>query len=77
MYSYHQRWLKVTIQTSIQRMPMPSNIRECSRSARGRDRTGMGFPPRDFLTHYSFRCCMRCTCIWSLDFTFALSRDAI
>src|SRR6185312_2647262 len=29
------------------------------RSARGRTRTGMGLPPRDFLTHYSFRCCAR------------------
>jgi hypothetical protein len=25
--------------------------------ARGRNRTGMGLPPRDFRTRYSFRCC--------------------
>ena len=40
----------------------------------GRNRTGTGLPPRDFLTHYSFRCCA-CPLrrIWSLDFIFALS----
>jgi hypothetical protein len=44
------------------------------RSARGRTRTGMGLPPRDFLTRYSFRCCARRghARIWGLDFTFAL-----
>lgn len=57
--------------------PMSADIGECSNGARGRDRTGMGFPPRDFRTHYSFRCCMLSSCIWSLDFTFALSRCAI
>ena len=43
------------------------------RCARGRSRTGMGFPPRDFRTHYSFRCCAQSEHIWGLDFTFAVS----
>jgi len=34
----------------------------------------MGFPPRDFRTHYSFRCCARWR-IWGLDFTFTLPHE--
>jgi hypothetical protein len=52
-----------------------------AQNAWDRNRTGTGSPPRDFLTHYSFRCCgsaggePRPTTlrIWGLDFTFALS----
>jgi len=47
--------------------------------ARGRTRTGMGLPPRDFLTNYSFRCCVPYdrwiaapARICGLDFTFTL-----
>jgi hypothetical protein len=47
--------------------------------ARGRTRTGMGLPPRDFLTNYSFRCCepprpmmTAGPRICGLDFTFTL-----
>ena len=43
------------------------------RGARGRSRTGMGLPPRDFLTRYGFRRYARSERIWSLDFTFAMS----
>ena len=52
--------------------------------ARGRTRTGMGLPPRDFLTNYSFRCCAvaRSTFaatprICGLDFTFTLPRGLV
>lgn len=43
-----------------------------SGSARGRIRTGMEFPPRDFRTRYSFRCCAPDARIWGLDFIFAM-----
>src|SRR5688572_2372508 len=41
--------------------------------ARGRTRTGTGFPPRDFRTRYNFRCCALGR-IWSLDFLFTVPR---
>ena len=42
--------------------------------ARGRTRTGMESPPRDFRTRYSFRCWVvrGARPIWSLDFLFAV-----
>ena len=40
--------------------------------ARGRNRTGTVFPPRDFLTRYSFHCC-DVHHICGLDFLFAMS----
>ena len=40
-----------------------------------RNRTGMELPPRDFLTHYSFRCCDQR--IWGLDFLFTLPPGAV
>ena len=40
--------------------------------ARGRTRTGMELPPRDFLTRYSFRCCAGERRICGLDFLFAV-----
>jgi len=41
--------------------------RGASKNARGRNRTGTGFPPRDFLTHYSFHCCtVRAFGVWTL-----------
>ncbi len=33
--------------------------------ARGRNRTGMVLPPRDFLTRYNFRCCTQRVHLWS------------
>lgn len=40
--------------------------------ARGRGRTGTVSPPRDFLTHYNFRCSAVIWHIWGLDFLFTL-----
>ena len=40
--------------------------------ARGRNRTGTVFPPRDFLTNYSFRCALLKT-LCGLDFLFTIS----
>ena len=40
--------------------------------ARGRTRTGMELPPRDFLTRYNFRCCTASRRICGLDFLFAV-----
>ena len=57
--------------------PMPSNISGCSGGARGRNRTGMGFPPRDFRTHYSFRCCapVRAFGVWTLPLPCRAGRE--
>lgn len=41
--------------------------------ARGRIRTGTGFPPGDFLTRYGFRRGTRRAPLWGLDFPSAIS----
>lgn len=61
--------------TAESKRAAPRSPRRLADGARGRDRTGMGLPPRDFLTRYGFRRCagpnwLRAFGVWTFSLPF-------